>query len=322
MDNLAQLRTILKLNLVKVISLVNKLKNYLYRNCLCLSRYPQLYLMRKLARFEFIRKISRYFPSNIKYRSKASFNSPSLFKELDVTKIVTALKSEGCCLGLKLPQDILQEILDFAAHNYCYGNRDPDQPIRIELNSQLDGKLPRKITLGSYLNTHLKCDAFQRLKNDPTLLEIARKYFQKPAVYLTSELCWSFPNPKTYLQTIRDAQVLHYDIDDYQSLKFFFYLTDVDISSGAHVCILKSHKNKQFWHQVIGQHCASIPDSKLIKAYGAENIFNICGQQGLGFVEDTFCFHKGTMPTQRSRLLLQLEFTTNYYREPRAYMRS
>ncbi|WP_036484967.1 hypothetical protein [Myxosarcina sp. GI1] len=272
--------------------------------------------MRKLARFEFVRQISRYFHSNIKTASQNTLESPSLFKELNVARVVTCLKTEGCFLGLQLPEGILQELLDFAARNYCYGNRNLQHPLLVDPKKTF----PRKYRLASYLDTHLKCDAFQRLKNDPILLEIARQYFKKPAVYLTSELCWSFPNQSSYSQMIQDAQVFHYDIDDYQSLKFFFYLTDVDLSSGAHICILKSHKNKRLWHQLIGQHTASIPDSELIKAYGEENVIQICGEKGFGFVEDTFCFHKGTMPTQKSRLLLQLEFTTNYYQEPRAYM--
>ena len=310
----------LKLNLVKAIVLNNKFKSYLFRNYRCLSRYPRLFLMRKLARFNLVRQISRYFPINIGRQSQNTLNSLSLFNDLDVTKVVTCLKTEGCFLGLQLPEDILQELLHFAAHNYCYGNRDLKQPLLIDLNCQLEETFPRKYRRASYLDTHYNYDAFQRLKNDRILLEIARQYFQKPAVYLTSELCWSFPNQSSYSQMIQDAQVFHYDIDDYQSLKFFFYLTDVDLSSGAHIVILKSHKNKRLWHQLIGQHSASILDSELIKAYGAENVLEICGEKGFGFVEDTFCFHKGTTPTQKSRLLLQLEFTTNYYYKPRAYM--
>ena len=311
----------LKLKLVTIIILNNKFKSYLFRNYQCLSRYPRLFLMRKLARFNLVRQISRYFPSNISQQSQITLDSPSLFKELDITKIVTCLKTEGCFLGLQLPEDILQGLLHFAARNYCYGNRNLNQPLLIDPNCQLERTFPEKCSRASYLDTHYNYDAFQRLKNDPILLEIARQYFHKPAVYLTSELCWSFPNQSSYSQMVQDAQVFHYDIDDYQSLKFFFYLTDVELSSGAHVCILKSHKNKRLWHQLIGQHSASILDSDLIKAYGAENVVEICGKKGFGFVEDTFCFHKATTPTQKSRLLLQLEFTTNYYQESRAYMR-
>ena len=310
----------LKLNLIGLHKIGSKLKKYLYKNYQCLSQYPNLFLMRKLARFEFIRRVSRHFPTNIKSVTKTTLNSSPHFKELDIETIVTSLQKEGCYLGIQLPDDTIQELLDFASNNYCYLNRDPNQPFMIDLQSDQDVKVNQKFTIGSYLDTHLRCDAFQRLKNDPILLEIAQQYLQKPAVYLSSELCWSFPNQSDNSQMIQDAQVFHYDIDDYGAIKFFFYLTDVDESSGAHICILKSHYNKHLWHQIIGQHCASIADSELIEAYGAENVLQICGRKGFGFVEDIFCFHKGTTPNQRSRLLLQVEFTTNYYEKPRAYM--
>lgn len=310
----------LKLNLIGFHKIGSKLKQYLHKNYQCFSQYPNLFLMRKLARFELIRRVSCYFPTNMKSVTKTTLNSSSLFKELDTETIVTSLQKEGCYFGLQLPDDTLQELLDFASKNYCYVNRDPNQSFMIDLQSNQDVKVNKNCTVGSYLDTHLKCDAFQQIKNDPVLLEIAQQYLQKPAVYLTSELCWSFPNQSSYSQMRQDAQVFHYDIDDYRAIKFFFYLTDVDEVSGAHVCILKSHYNKQLWHQIIGQHCASISDSELIEVYGAENVIQIYGEKGFGFVEDTFCFHKGTMPNRRSRLLLQVEFTTNYYKNPRAYM--
>ena len=34
---------------------------------------------------------------------------------------------------------------------------------------------------------------------------------------------------------------------------------------------------------------------------------------GFGFIEDPLCFHKGLTPTERDRLLLQIEFATTDY---------
>ena len=310
----------MKLSTEKVYMIVKKLTPYLHKNYQCLTQYPSLFFMRKLARFELVRKMSCYIPSNVKYATKTAVDSLSLFEGMDVESVLNSLKKEGVYLGLQLPGEISQELLDFASTNYCYGNRDSNQSFLIDQKAEVEAKNGKKFTLGSYLNNHVKCDAFQRIKNDSMLLEISQQYLQKPPVYLTSELCWSFPNQSSYSQMVGDAQVFHCDIDDYRSIKFFFYLTEVDESSGPHSCILKSHYNKRLWHQIIGQHCASIPESKLIETYGEENVINIYGKQGFGFVEDTFCFHKGITPTQRSRLLLQLEFTTNYYKAPRAYM--
>jgi hypothetical protein len=72
-------------------------------------------------------------------------------------------------------------------------------------------------------------------------------------------------------------------------------------------------------HQMIGQRCASISDDKLLQMYGEDNAELICGNSGSGFVEDVFCFHKGVPPQHKTRLLLQFEYTMNYYKGARMY---
>lgn len=42
---------------------------------------------------------------------------------------------------------------------------------------------------------------------------------------------------------------------------------------------------------------------------------NICEKAAFGFAEDQFCFHKATTPSQRERLVLQITFTLNKYRQ-------
>ena len=83
--------------------------------------------MRKLDRFELVRKISRYIPSNIQYVAKITLDSPSLFEGADIESAVNSLRKEGFYLGLQLPDEILRELLDFASTDYCYGNRNPNQ---------------------------------------------------------------------------------------------------------------------------------------------------------------------------------------------------
>lgn len=47
--------------------------------------------------------------------------------------------------------------------------------------------------------------------------------------------------------------------------------------------------------------------------YGADKIVTFVGKAGTGFAEDTYCIHQGTPPTQRDRLILQLQFAINDY---------
>jgi len=138
-------------------------------------------------------------------------------------------------------------------------------------------------------------------------------------VHIGSELLWSFPLSATPLQRLEAAQVFHYDLDDYRFIKFFFYLTDVDLSSGPHVCIRGSHKNKKFSHQLLGVRSAGKEDKEIVDYYGAENVLTVCGQAGFGFVEDASCFHKATPPDGKDRLLLQIEYAINDYGDLRSF---
>ena len=115
------------------------------------------------------------------------------------------------------------------------------------------------------------------------------------------------------MEKLKAAQVFHYDLDDYRFIKFFFYLTDVDLSSGPHLLLKGSHKNKKLSHQLLGVRCASKPDQEIVETYGAENLVTVTGPAGLGFAEDATCFHKGTLPTHKERLLLQIEYAINNY---------
>ncbi len=74
---------------------------------------------------------------------------------------------------------------------------------------------------------------------------------------MATELWWSFPTAATPLEKLKAAQVFHYDMDDYRFIKFFFYLTDVDLASGLYVCIRGNHINKKFCHQILGVRRAS-----------------------------------------------------------------
>lgn len=54
-------------------------------------------------------------------------------------------------------------------------------------------------------------------------------------------------------------------------------------------------------------------DKDIIDYYDAKNIVTLCGKAGFGFVEDPSCFHKGTPPNHRTRLMLQIKFVMNDY---------
>jgi hypothetical protein len=298
--------------------ILGKIKSYWSKNYQCLTRNPRLFWMRKLARFEVIRNWINFF-----YKRKGSFytmaqGNSSVFNDLNVDNIVSSLEKDSYCLGLNLPQDIVQELLDYTKSEVCYADRDPNLPFLHSGKEQLEAKLGRQLRLGSYFQAD-NCPAVKKLERDPGLLAIAAKFLGARPVHMATEIWWSFPVQATPIEQLKAAQVFHYDLDDYRFIKFFFYLTDVDFSSGPHILIRGSHKNKTFSHQLLGVRCASKDDKEIVDAYGTENLVTICGAAGLGFVEDSMCFHKGTLPTQKERLLLQIEYAINDYGQIREF---
>ncbi len=304
---------------VQVGTVAQKLMAYLQTNLRCFMQEPQLFVMRKLARFEGVRQgylwLSHARPET--YETEQA----SILGEIDPEAIANQIKQDGCAPGLKLPADAVQQILAFAATEPCYANRNPEMPFQLADQAAMESRLAESgqpLIVAGYMGNHEAVPVIRQLLDDPGLLAIAAHYFGRQPFYVISELAWSFPTPTTLFQQLRAAQVFHCDIDDYSCIKFFFYLTDVDEQSGPHIYLRASHKNKPLIHQILGQRCASLPDQVLVERYGSENVMPLCGSAGYGFVEDIFGFHKGSPPETCSRLMLQIEFATHAYKNLRS----
>lgn len=281
-----------------------KLSYYCWDNYKTLRERPRWFLMVKLTRFHVIRSLmASCYQDNLKLPKIEK--ARSLFKSLKVEDVVESIKNDGYYLGLQLPKKTLQEIMRFVNSSVCYANRDPELSFYYAEKQKAEAKYGQPFQLASYDSTDRICPAVKKLETDPVLLAIAAKYLGAQPVHLGSRLWWSFPVEATPLQRCIAAQAFHYDLDDYRFIKFFFYLTDVDLSSGPHICIRGSHKKKKFLHQLLRGRGA---DKDVVDYYGTDNVVTICGKAGFGFAEDTFCFHKGTPPTHKDRLILQIEF--------------
>ncbi|MEG4008559.1 phytanoyl-CoA dioxygenase family protein [Microcoleus sp. Pol11C1] len=291
----------------------SKLSNYCLKNYQCLTQDPRLFLMRKFARFEIVRDWAAMLLKSPTKPREISREESSILGNLDVNSIAATIETESCYQGLQLPEDVVQELLEFASSTVCYINRDLKRPWRCKGTEQVGANLPKNSRLCSYMSNSKLSSTLKKLEKDPGILAIAAKFLGVQAVHMGSEISWSFPVAGTHVQQREAAQVFHYDLDDYRFIKFFFYLTDVDISSGPHAYIRGTHKHKKWLHQLIGTRCADIYDEKIVECYGAQNVVNVCGKAGFGFAENPLCFHKGTQPTEKPRLMLQIEYAINDY---------
>ncbi|MBH8565179.1 phytanoyl-CoA dioxygenase family protein [Nostoc sp. CENA67] len=292
-------------------NIFTKIYENLYENYKGLTQNPRWLLMRKVARFKIGRAIMLFFFK----RSSQSYltfinESNSCFAEIHLDRVVNKLKTEGLYLGINLPQEMVQEIIEFAKSTACYGNRKSNLGFYYHQKEQVEKNLRKHFTTGNYFNTGLLCPAIKKLQNDPLLLAIAARYLDTQPVHQGNHLWWSFAGKTTYHEQSQAAQFFHYDMDDYRFIKFFFYLTDVDETSGPHVCVRGSHNQKKLSHLCLRKRET---DKDIIDYYGIDSLVKICGKAGFGFVEDPLCFHKGIPPTHQDRLILQIEFATTDY---------
>jgi len=265
-------------------------------------------VMRIFARFIFFRKIHELlqFQNPSEYR----FNE-SIFKNLDITAIVNELKIEGYSLGINLPTSYLNSILDYAKKSPCYGDSNYQQGFLYKDKALIE-KNNYSFMSASYPNLIKNCSSIKAVSNDPQLFNIAKQYLGFSPKLLNVQMWWVFPKESTDIEKSIWAQKFHHDIDDYKFVKFFFYLTDVDIGSAPHSYVSRSHVNKKFRHQLSMKR---IEDKDIYNDYGKEKVVSIYGKAGLGFVGDTYCIHKATSPISKDRLLLQLQFGKNDYQK-------
>jgi hypothetical protein len=240
---------------------------------------------------------------------KRSANAaPSMFSGVDAGSVADNLRKSGLFSGLVLPNSIHREIADFARKNRCFGNFDRRLEFLPGEHAQAEKKFNRSILSGHYFERVLECEAAVAVQRDPLLADIAADYLGGQAKLITTRIWWSFPTKAASAadKHLASQDKFHFDLDDWRMLKFFFYLTPVDEASGPHVYVQGSHMRRILKHQLtllVGH-----PADEVLGAYGAGNAVTLTGEAGLGFVEDPFGFHMGTVAKRSPRLMMEVGF--------------
>lgn len=275
-----------------------------------LRRNPQKFFVFIFGRFIIVRKLFVLFQSR---EVSCLPQISSIFPKVNTDKAVKSLQKDGYYLGLKLSPSVFQKILNFAYSAEMKTTSTPEIRFTYAEKNKAEIKYQQDIIMANYVDSSSRCDAIKQLETDPKLLEIAAKYLGSNPIHIRTILGWCFPASRENYQKLGKFGVpinfFHCDLDDYRTIKFFFYFTDVDESSGAHICMRGSHHKRNFRHYFYRSHS----DRSIIDYYGAENVVPICGEAGFGFAEDPFCFHRGTPPIARPRLMLQMLFALHDY---------
>jgi len=238
--------------------------------------------MYALARIVMVRTIARCRP--VRRTSALGFRAGSIF-DVDADALAASLRADGFDARLRLPATLVGEIV-------CLGKR-------VSASTPCAAQGP-------------PFEVVERIAKDPALERIAALYLGVPAIYRGSRLWWK--SSEAPGDPRESGTRFHYDLYDYGSLAFLFYLSDVDASAGPHVCVRASHRFRRWRDQLHPRRHRS--DEEVIRSYGRERIITIHGPAGTVIAEDPFCLHKGTPLASRRRLALQLLYTRNAFPAP------
>lgn len=296
------------------LTLTQRSVRYLQKNYKYIVSDPYFFWMKTMARFEFARE----WAAGDEHATESALRAvhpAALADDFDPSDAVETLRREGYFVGMKLRPALLAQLLENVRTTECFADRDRELPFLVGERGALEERLGRRVRVASYFGQQEQWPAFQALKTDPAIAAIARAYLGCEPVFLRTEIFWSFAGSQASRSTrLANAQVFHCDINDFRTLKFFFYLTDVGPNEGPHAYIKKNARKRTLVHQLMGQRCASIPDETLIEKYGKRQVVTVCGPAGTGFVGDPYYFHRGSAPSERDRLLLQIEVGCRRYR--------
>ena len=135
--------------------------------------------------------------------------------------------------------------------------------------------------------------------NNSQVLDIVSHFLGAHPTISNIALWWSYPGHEAPEQ----AQFFHRDVDDWRFIKLFIYLTDVDESAGPHAFVPGSQNSSAF------SKIKRYSDDEVTQHFGDGSIHYITGAKGSSFLENTFGLHKGRMPTQKPRLVFQVQYS-------------
>ncbi|MDW3175946.1 MAG: phytanoyl-CoA dioxygenase family protein [Acidimicrobiia bacterium] len=275
------------------------------------SKDHRWFVMNVFSRFYTIRRLVRLLSKNADLR--AGPQRAGLFPSLDVDETVATLDRDGVCTGLQLPQNIVDRFVEYASTNVMRGDGQNLWGFTLDEKDRAEQEVGRRFGFANFLHLDEELPLIAEVGSDPKLQQIAAEYFGTTPMHVISRLWWNFAVPDETSQpgeVRRIASYFHHDKDGYAGLRLFFYLTDVDASAGPHVVVPGSHRKKSV-RQILS--IAKRSDDAIAGFYGSDALTAITGRAGSGFLEDPFCFHKGTAPTTTDRLILELQFATTRY---------
>ena len=277
---------------------VTKALNYLFLEPMG-KRSPALMSLR-LSQILHDRSGGRFDPHVQRFlrglKPKLQLPSSRHMNEQEIDAAVETLNRQGWnILPWRFDAKDIEALRSFAFTTPAYA-KNPSERIAID-----PARIPRDYGRYSWrISDLIRVPAVQKLIADSALHRIAQDYVGCRPL-LTSISLWLDP----VYEGIYNAHVYHYDNDGPAFLKFFIYLNDVDIDTGAHSFIQGSHNRLK--PKTLSR-AKFYERDDLLAHYGQDSEVVFSAPAGIILAEDTAGFHKGTTPRRDYRLLLQLQY--------------
>lgn len=229
-----------------------------------------------------------------------------IFGSVPVDAAAAQLLTEGYWEGLRLPSDLVVELLRHACVTRC---RQGGHAESFLIDNLVDGYSPRGQAIAvADVDPTARCAGLELLQQDEAIRAVVARFLGYAPTRCTTRLYWS-PVSAMIDEVRRWAgQTIdfHYDIERRRTLYLFFYLTDASGESGAHVLIRRSHRRKTLRLKIASTRQT---ERRLFEVYPRHDVVLIEGCPGAGFFEDPACYHKALPPLRSRRLMLQLRFS-------------
>lgn len=226
----------------------------------------------------------------------------------EAAEVIAAIRTDGVCPGLRLSDRVADGIRRFSESTPCRARDQMDLAFLPDRIGSVNRDRHKDVLVAYYFTAVEQCAEIVALRSDPRLGAIADAYVGQPTKPIRTRLWWSFPACRFDDADLHAAAQdrYHFDLNDWRTIKFFFYLTDVTSVTGPHRYIRGSHVSRPLKYQFTilqGKALAS-----LRRHYDAADFREMTGRRGSGFAEDPFVFHTGARVKTAARLILELEF--------------
>lgn len=219
----------------------------------------------------------------------------------DFHKDVKELKSTGIMIDESvLSAKEAEDMYDYFLGIRCYDFYGTHESFTVK-------NVPSHVKLGRHtIKDNLLCPKMIDLIINEDIIKKASSFLGAPATLSLVLPMWSFPCKE---KDPINMQLFHRDADDYKFVKFFIFLNDVELGEGEQVYLGGSnvadhlppelYKIERYPDQIIDNYTSEFEKIKVV------------GKAGINWFADTYGIHRGTIPSTKPRLLLQMQFSYN-----------